>query len=145
MVCIQPIRNTRHSCQGRFRSKDLVHSSYGHQINQKNNEEWVRFSVYPLQKNSKVKVNCSARLVGKRLIKASFGISEERLIITIPITIGEDTFNIELSLANRNTMEFRMLLGPEAMVNRHAINPGAKLLQKEHLRKEVSNVYIANK
>lgn len=109
----------------------------------KNDEEWVSFSVYPLQKNSKIKVNCSAKLVGKRSIKGSFGISEERLIITTPITIGEDTFDIELSLANRNTMEFRMLLGREAMVNRHTINPGAKLLQKKYLKKEINAMYTS--
>ena len=107
----------------------------------KNDEEWVSFSVYPLQKNSKIKVNCSAKLVGKRSIKGSFGISEERLIITTPLTIGEDTFDIELSLANRNTMAFRMLLGREAMKNRFVINPGVRQVQQKYLKKEAAALY----
>ena len=107
----------------------------------KNDEEWVSFSVYPLQKNSNVHVNCKAKLVDKRSVKGSFGISEERFIIRTPITIGEDTFDIELSLANRNTMEFRMLLGREAMVHRYAINPAERLLQKKYLLKEVNAMY----
>lgn len=107
----------------------------------KNDEDWVRFVVYPLQKNSSIKVTCQAKLVGKRSIKGSFGISEERLIITASVSIGEDTFDIELSLANRNTMEFRMLLGREAMANRYVINPAVKHMQKKYLRKEVKAMY----
>ena len=107
----------------------------------KNDERWVRFVVYPLQRNSTIKVICRAKLVGKRSIKGSFGISEERLIIKTPVTIGEETFDIELSLANRNSMEFRMLLGREAMVNRYLINPSEKQLQKKYTKKEINAKY----
>lgn len=107
----------------------------------KNDEKWVRFVVYPIQNNSGIKVICRAKLLGKRSIKGSFGISEERLIIKTPITIGEETFDIELSLANRNTMEFRMLLGREAMVNRYLINPSEKRLQKKYTKKEINAKY----
>ena len=106
-----------------------------------NDERWVRFVVYPVQRNSIIKVICRAKLVGKRSIKGSFGISEERLIIKTPITIGEETFDIELSLANRNTMEFRMLLGREAMANRYLINPSEKRLQKKYTKKEINAKY----
>lgn len=104
-------------------------------------EPWVRFVVYPLQKNTLLKTKCIAKLVDKRSIKGSFGISEERLIIKVPVTIGEDTFDIELSLANRNTMEFRMLLGREAISNRYLINPAKKHLQKKYSKKEVIAIY----
>ena len=107
----------------------------------KNNEDWVSFAVYPLQKNNRLKVSCSANLVDNRSIKGSFGISEERLIITTPLTIGEDSFDIELSLANRNTMEFRMLLGREAMSNRFVINPGTRQVQQKYLKKEAVSLY----
>ena len=110
----------------------------------KNKEDWVQFHVYPLQKNTIINVTCIAKLVGKRSIKGSFGISEERLIIRAPITLGEDTFDIELSLANRNTMEFRMLLGREAIANRYLINPAQKHLQKVYLKKEVRALYKLN-
>ena len=107
----------------------------------KNDEDWVRFEVYPIQKNDAVKIVCRAKLVGKRMIKGSFGISEERLIIQTPVTIGDDIFDIELSLANRNTMEFKMLLGREAMANRFLINPAARHVQKKYLRKQVIALY----
>jgi len=109
----------------------------------KNNEDWVNFTVNPLQRNSNVRVQCCAKVMGKRSIKGSFGISEDRLIIKTPITIGEDTFDVELSLANRNSMEFRMLLGREAMANRFIINPGIRHVQKKYLEKEVIAFYEA--
>jgi len=107
----------------------------------KNSESWVRFVVYPLQGNTNLSVVCRAKLIGKRSIKGSFGISEERLIIKTPIAIGEETFEIELSLANRNTMEFRMLLGREAMTDRYLINPAEKHLLKVYSRKEINAMY----
>lgn len=111
----------------------------------KNDENWVRFVVYPLQENTKIKVTCRAKIVGKRSIKGSFGISEERLIIKAPITLGVDTFEIELSLANRNTMEFRMLLGREAIINRYLINPANEHVQKVYSKKEVNIMYKSHK
>lgn len=107
----------------------------------KNDEDWVRFVVYPLQQNSTIKVLCRAKIVDKRSIKGSFGISEERLIIKTPVTMGEDTFDIELSLANRNTMEFKMLLGREAISNRYLINPAVKQVRRVYSKKAASAKY----
>ena len=107
----------------------------------KNDEDWVRFKVYPLKGNTVINVTCLAKLIDKRSIKGSFGISEERLIIRTPVSIGEDTFDIELSLANRNTMEFKMLLGREAIANRYLINAGIKHVQNVYSKKEVMAKY----
>lgn len=107
----------------------------------KNNENWVRFVVHPLRKNNDIGVICKAKLIGKRFIKGSFGISEERFIIKTPITIAEETFDIELSLANRENMVFRMLLGREAMIGRYLINPSEKHLQKVYSKKDIEKIY----
>ena len=72
----------------------------------KNNEEWVDFIVYPIQKNNEIKVKCTAKVIDKRSIKGSFGISEERLIIKSLVTIGDETFEIELSLTFRWGFKF---------------------------------------
>ena len=107
----------------------------------KNNEEWVDFIVYPIQKNNEIKVKCTAKVIDKRSIKGSFGISEERLIIKSLVTIGDETFEIELSLANRNTMEFKMLLGREAISTRFLINTAEKRLQKKYSKRALSLIY----
>lgn len=105
----------------------------------KDGEKWVRFVVYPLEANSHNSIQCEAKLVGKRFIKSSSGVSEERYIIQSAVTIGEDTFDIELSLASRNTMKFRMLLGRQAMSGRYLINPGKTHLQEKKSKNRTIN------
>ncbi|WP_408016962.1 30S ribosomal protein S6--L-glutamate ligase [Sediminicola luteus] len=86
-------------------------------------QEWVKFEVNPLQDNRSFNMLCEARLVDRRTVKSSSGIAEERLVIKTPVTMGNVTFDIELTLANRDTMEFRMLLGREALNDRYMVNP----------------------
>ncbi len=98
----------------------------------KNSEEWVRFEVNPLQENRSISIKCEAKIFAKRSVKSSMGISEERIVIRTPVTIGEDTFEIELTLANRDSMEFRMLLGREALQNRYLVNPSEGCMLPEY-------------
>lgn len=86
-------------------------------------QEWVKFEVNPLQENRSITITCEARLIDRRMIKSSSGISEERLVIRTPVRIGASVFEIELTLASRDTMEFRMLLGREALMDRFMVNP----------------------
>ena len=92
-------------------------------VRSKGAQEWVKFEVNPLQENRSIAIECEARLVDRRMVKSSSGISEERLVVRTPVTLGGDTFDIELTLANRDTMEFRMLLGREAIMERYIVNP----------------------
>jgi ribosomal protein S6--L-glutamate ligase len=110
----------------------------------KKKEDWVQFVVNPIQNNTKIAVSCLAKVVDKRSIKGSFGISEERFIIKSDVSIGDDTFPIELSLANRNTMEYRMLLGREAIAKRYLINPALVTVQKKYTRLAISAMYSTN-
>ena len=107
----------------------------------KDDEDWVSFNINPLQRNTTIRKTITAKVTGKRSIKGSFGISEERFIIKTRITLGKDTFEIELSLANRNTMEFRMLLGRDAIIGRYLINPAEKKLQKKYSKKTIDKLY----
>lgn len=91
-------------------------------------EEWVKFEVDPLQENRSISIRCEAKLVDRRMVKSSSGISEERLVIKTPVTLGDEVFEIELTLANRDTMEYRMLLGREAIVQRYIVNPAESYL-----------------
>lgn len=107
----------------------------------KNNQEWVKFEVTPLQENRSITIPCEARLVDRRMVKSSSGISEERLVVKTPVTLGEDTFDIELTLANRDTMEFRMLLGREALTDRYVVNPAVNNQIQEFTEDEISARY----
>lgn len=86
-------------------------------------ETWVSFEVHPLQNNRRVVVRCERPIVDKRVVKSSSGISETRYVILATLKIGTVAWEIELTLANRDSMGFRMLLGREAMSGRMLVDP----------------------
>ena len=84
---------------------------------------WVSFEVHPLQDNRRTVARCEAQVVDRRTVRSSSGDSDKRLVVKVPMTLGEQTVEIELTLANRDSMGYRMLLGREAMVGRMLVDP----------------------
>lgn len=91
----------------------------------KDGQDWVKFEVNPLQDNMTISVPCEARVFSRRIVKSSIGIAEERFVIKTQVVLGGLAFDIQLTLASRDTMEYRMLLGREALVGRYLVNPAA--------------------
>ena len=91
----------------------------------------LEFIVHPMQRNEKKEVVCRATLLDMRTITDSGGKQEHRYVIETLITIGKNTFPIELTLTNRSTMGFRMLLGRSALKHRFIINPSASYLTRK--------------
>lgn len=87
-------------------------------------EARVRFTVHPLQKKNDYSVECDRRLLRQHQVKDSGGHVEVRPFISVPITLGSLTWEVEFSLTNRDNMKFRMLLGRTAMKGRFLVNPG---------------------
>ncbi len=107
----------------------------------KGTAEWVRFEVNPIQDNRSIMITCESKIHDKRIVKSSSGISEQRIVIKTPVTIGNTTFEIELTLANRDAMEFRMLLGREALLDRYMVNPSATYLERDFTTKQIAEKY----
>ena len=104
--------------------------------------QMVRFGMHPIQGNEEVTVICEAKVHDLRIVTDSGGHREERYVIKTPIVLGKRKWNIELTLTNRDTMKFRMLLGRTAMDNDIVINPAksyllGRELSKYHIRKEM--------
>lgn len=91
-------------------------------------EHWVKFDVHPLQKNRKTKVHCEAQIVDQRVIKSSSGDKEKRPVIRTQLSLGEHTWEVEVTLTDRDSMGYRMLLGREAMMGRVLIDPEGECL-----------------
>ncbi len=85
----------------------------------------VMFSVHPLQRRKDVEVNCIADVIDQRRVTSSDGKSEMRYIITTSVRLGEFMWPVDLSLTNRKSMRFRMLLGRVA-IREHLIVDTAK-------------------
>lgn len=84
----------------------------------RNSEQWVRFDLHPLQKSRRATIRCESPVIDRRLVRSSNGSSEKRFVIKTPLTLNGETWDIELSLTNRDAMGYRMLLGREAMSGR---------------------------
>ncbi len=107
----------------------------------RNDEKWVRFEVHPLQKNRKVTVHCEAPLIDQRVIKSSSGDKEKRPVICVPLSLGGTVWEVEVTLTNRDSMGYRMLLGREAMNGRILIDPESMCLLGEQDKKTLQGLY----
>jgi ribosomal protein S6--L-glutamate ligase len=92
----------------------------------KNGEEWLKFDINPIQNNSKSIIHCEAQLVDQRIVKSSNGTREKRYVIRTEVGLGNHNWQVEVTLTNRDSMGFRMLLGREAMVGRLIVDPEKK-------------------
>jgi ribosomal protein S6--L-glutamate ligase len=110
----------------------------------RNNENWVQFEVNPLQNNTKITKRCEARLIDKRVVKSSSGFREQRYVIQTQLQIGDKNWSVEVTLTNRDSMGFRMLLGREAMMGRLVVDPEEKYQLGQPSFDEIKNYYNAS-
>lgn len=78
-------------------------------------QEWVRFRIHPLQKNTELVNECVCPVLGRRQVTDSGGHTEERIVIRSDIVMGTRRWPIDITLTDRESMKFRMLLGRTAM------------------------------
>ena len=90
--------------------------------------QMVRFGIHPIQKRSDIERFCDARVVDRRWVSDSGGHRERRWVIVTPIRMGGIEWPLELTLTNRDSMLFRMLLGRTGMGRRFLIQPDASYL-----------------
>ena len=91
-------------------------------------ELFIRFGVHPVQRRSDVALTCTAPVLDRRQVSDSGGHREIRYVVETPVRLGEKEWTIELTLTNRDSMLFRMLLGRTAMAGRFLVDPQASYL-----------------
>jgi ribosomal protein S6--L-glutamate ligase len=104
-------------------------------------QNWVKFDINPIQNNVKTIIHCEAPLVDKRVVKSSSGFREERYVIQTNLEIGNSNWGIEMTLTNRDSMGFRMLLGREAMSGRVLVDPEQQYLLGQPTSDSLNEVY----
>jgi len=101
----------------------------------------VCFSIHPLQKREDVVIQCTAEVIDERWVSDSGGHREQRYVIHTPVRFGDHERPIEITLTNRDTMSFRMLLGRTAMNTNFVVEPGASYLFGKPGKKEIKHSY----
>ena len=104
-----------------------LHAFHIHEF-QRDGVTWLRFDVHPLQRDTKTTVAAEAPLLEYRLIKSSTGHANRRPVIVTELELAGLRWPIELTLASRDQMGFRMLLGREALRGRLTVDPGRSYL-----------------
>jgi ribosomal protein S6--L-glutamate ligase len=107
----------------------------------KEGQNWVKFDINPIQNNVKTIIHCEAPLVDKRVVKSSSGFREQRYVIHTSLEIGNSNWLIEMTLTNRDSMGFRMLLGREAMSGRVLVDPEQQYLLGQPTSDSLKEVY----
>ena len=71
-------------------------------------------------------------VVDHRIIRSSNGKVEDRPVILTKLRMGGREWEVHVTLTNRKSMKYRMLIGREALEGRTIIHPGSSyLLDKE--------------
>ncbi len=87
--------------------------------------QWVRFEIHPIQNNRVTVIRCEAPILDQRMVKSSSGVADKRYVIATTLHLFGNSWDIEVTLTNRDTMGFRMLLGREAMHERILVDPSS--------------------
>ncbi len=88
----------------------------------------VRFGIHPVQKREDLAVVCEADVIDQRWVSDSGGHAEFRYVIGASLKIAALEFPIELTLTDRDSMRFRLLLGRSALRHRMVVDPAASYL-----------------
>lgn len=84
------------------------------EVFEKNNQRWVRFTAH-FGTAANLSQICEAPLVDQRNIKSSNGVAEKRYVIRTQMVLGDRAWQVEISLANRARMRYRVLIGVRAL------------------------------
>ncbi len=90
---------------------------------------WVRFGIHPRQRDTAEEVHCEAPVKDRRRVRDSGGHEELRYVIETPFVVGGRQYPAEVTLTDRDTMKFRVLLGRTAIRGSHLVDPGRSFVQ----------------
>ena len=88
----------------------------------------VRFGIHPLQRRLEPAIHCEADVADRRWVTDSGGHREERWVIRTTLRLAGREREIEVTLTDRETMLFRMLLGRTALRRWARVDPALSYL-----------------
>lgn len=92
-----------------------IHAFFVEPFTGKDGRDWVRFGLHPLRKKPAPELIVEAPVKDRRKVSDSGGHVEERYVIEAELLVGEEKVTAEITLTDRESMAYRMLLGRTAL------------------------------
>ncbi len=99
---------------------------------------YARFKIHPYHRFPERFVSAEARIEEFRMVRSSSGKSTNRPVISSAVSLLGEVWPVELTLANRSEMGFRMLLGREAFRGKFIVDAGRSFYGGKPKRKKKS-------
>lgn len=88
----------------------------------RNAQPWVRFGIHPRLHQRDFVVHCETPLADRREVMDSGGHRELRCVIETELRVGAYRFRAEVTLTDRETLQYRMLIGRNALRGRFLVD-----------------------
>jgi len=98
----------------------------------KDGDLWVRIGIHPIQRDNTTQYYCDAKVIDKRPVTDSGGHTEERYVISTLLELAGLQRMIEITLTNRDSMRFRMLLGRTSMLKTFMVDPSLSYVHADN-------------
>lgn len=82
---------------------------------EKDGETWVRFRVRPWQESDEDEAVVELPVHDRRNVRSSTGHVQERIVVRMRVVLMGRTITTDVTLSNRDSMGFRMLIGRRAL------------------------------
>lgn len=102
----------------------------------KDGEQWVRFTAP--RSLGHAPQRCEARLHERRLVRSSSGHVQYRYVIETPMVLGPLRWEAQITLANRASMAFPVLIGRRALSRGFLVNSARRWMLKAPSKGESS-------
>lgn len=93
-----------------------------------NGQPRVRFGMRPIRDDESTERICLADVLDQRTVTDSGGHRERRFVIETTVEVRGERFSAEVTLTDRETMRFPMLLGRTALGGRFCVDPARSYL-----------------
>ncbi len=104
-------------------------------VDYENSKPILYFTLEPAEVNSPEPKTLRFEEFTQKTIKNSFGEMEERFVIKTLVHIGKKRVRTEISLTNRNTMRYPLLIGRRVLKGKFLIDVNQVHLNGERLKK----------
>ena len=95
---------------------------------QREGVSWVRFSVHPWQRSAEDEQTIELPVHDRRTIRSSTGHMQQRYVVRMNLRLLDQTFPVDVTLARRDSMGFRLLIGREALRQGFVVDSGRSYL-----------------